>query len=280
MILVDDMKNLKIYRTKIFLPTVSDNKKKFSSIYLLTPNYSSSNRLMNHKLFINKLRYESYYIDKGVTFLISGNVGEEVEEEDEAVKEAKLAEFESYNTINEMSSAERKELPDSAFGVPSQRKYPLDTEAHVKSAIKFFNYVDKEHEEELAKNIIKAIKKYDMHPSVGKSNRFRNYYNPVNESMNDESIISVSEVTGGIDLSDKMMFLAEDVDAILEGKKEDTKLKQLLYANRIKKRKEVVLLLDRVKRDNPWIKYAYPEIKRYANRRWSIALPRGPGTSC
>lgn len=272
MILIDDMKNLKIYRTKTFLPTTLESKKKNSAIYLLTPNYSSTNKLMNHHLFINKLRYESYYIDKGVTFLISGNVGEEVEEKDEAVEEALMIEFESYNSINEMTAAERNKLPDSAFGIPSQRKYPLDTEAHVKSAIRFFNYVDDEHEEELAKNIIKAIKKFDMHPTVGKNNRFRKYYNPVNESMNDESIILVNEITGGINLSDKMMFLSEDVDTILEGKKEDIKLKQLLYASRIKKRKEVLLLLDKVKKDNPWIKYAFPEIKRYMNRNIFVDL--------
>jgi len=280
MILIDNMKNLKIYRTKTFLPTIEDSKKKYSALYLLTPNYSSSNRLMNHKLFINKLRYESYYIDKGVTFLISGKVGEEVEEEDENIKES--AEFESYQSITEMSAAERNKLPDSAFGIPSQRKYPLDTEAHVKSAIKFFNYVDKEHEEELAKNIIKAIKKFNMHPTVGKNNRFSNYYHPVNESLNDESIISVKEIQeyfdsngryiGGINLCDKMMFIGEDVDTILEGKKEDTKLKQILYANRMKKRKEVILLYDQAKKDNPWIKYTFPEIKRYANRNLFVDL--------
>ena len=53
----------------------------------------------------------------------------------------------------------RSDLPDSIFGIPSQRKYPMQDKEHVLSAIKFFNYVDEEHEKELAKNIIKNMKK-------------------------------------------------------------------------------------------------------------------------
>lgn len=70
----------------------------------------------------------------------------------------------------------RSDLPDSIFGIPSQRKYPMQDKEHVLSAIKFFNYVDEEHEKELAKNIIKNMKKYDIpFDTVGKKNRLRNY---------------------------------------------------------------------------------------------------------
>lgn len=70
----------------------------------------------------------------------------------------------------------RSDLPDSIFGIPSQRKYPMQDKEHVLSAIKFFNYVDEDHEKELAKNIIKNMKKYDIpFDTVGKKNRLRNY---------------------------------------------------------------------------------------------------------
>lgn len=78
--------------------------------------------------------------------------------------------------LNEtLTSVERKKLKDSDFGIPSLRKYPLHDERHVFSAIRFFNYVDTEHEAELAKNIIKAAKKFKITLKPGKKNRLREY---------------------------------------------------------------------------------------------------------
>lgn len=86
--------------------------------------------------------------------------------------------------LNEATS--RSDLPDEIFGVPEERKYPLDTKEHVYSAIKLFNHVNKKYEEELADNINKKIKEYnitDINP--GPTNRFSKYYNqPVKESTN------------------------------------------------------------------------------------------------
>lgn len=80
----------------------------------------------------------------------------------------------AYDFIHEMS---RSKLDDSEFGVPSQRKFPLNDAKHVKLAIKFFNYVDKEHEAELAKNIIKKIKEYNITDiKYSEKNRFFKYY--------------------------------------------------------------------------------------------------------
>ena len=61
------------------------------------------------------------------------------------------------------------------FGIPSMKKYPMPDAKHVKLAIKFFNYVDKEHEAELARNIKKYAKKYGVELSAGEGNRFSNY---------------------------------------------------------------------------------------------------------
>ena len=84
--------------------------------------------------------------------------------------------------VDEMSAKERNALKDSDFGIPSKRKYPLDTEAHVRSAIKFFNYCDKEDEKELASNIIKAMKRFNITDiKVSDKNRFSKYYNSKKE---------------------------------------------------------------------------------------------------
>ena len=75
-----------------------------------------------------------------------------------------------------ISSEKRNSLDDNEFGIPELRKYPLDTKERVKSAIRFFNYVDDEHEEELAKNILKAMKKFGISTDIiGPKNRLKNY---------------------------------------------------------------------------------------------------------
>ena len=81
MIFVDKMKNLRIYKTPMFLPTLDNDKKKKSAILMLTPNYESSKKIMNSSLFINRLRYESYYIEKDVSYYINQKMAKEVEEE-------------------------------------------------------------------------------------------------------------------------------------------------------------------------------------------------------
>ena len=73
MILVDKMKNFKIYKTPTFLPTVTGNKKKGSAILLFTPNYESSKKIMESNLFINKLRYSSYYLERDISYYINDN---------------------------------------------------------------------------------------------------------------------------------------------------------------------------------------------------------------
>ena len=62
------------------------------------------------------------------------------------------------------------------YGLPEKKKYPMPDKKHVYSAIKFFNYVDKEDEKELAENIKKKMKQYKIDSShVGENNRLKNY---------------------------------------------------------------------------------------------------------
>ena len=180
MIFLDKTKNLRVYKKPFYLPTVEKDKKKKSAILLLTPNFASSKSLITNPLTINRLRFQSYYLQKDVSYYINGKYAKKVEEDD-YVREATIEEL--YQGLYEMSAAERNKLPDSAFGIPSKRKYPLDTEAHVRSAIRFFNYVSKEDEQELADSINKAIRKFNITDiKVGKNNRFSKYYKPINES--------------------------------------------------------------------------------------------------
>lgn len=70
------------------------------------------------------------------------------------------------NTIDVLDGylieVKRSELDDSIFGIPEDRRYPLDTEQHVKSAIRLFGHCEERKKKSLAKNIKKAADKYDI----------------------------------------------------------------------------------------------------------------------
>ena len=77
---------------------------------------------------------------------------------------------------NDYNGKKRSELPDSVFGIPQERKYPMPDEKYTRSAIKLFNHVDPKYEEQLAKAVIKNMKKYGIDGSaVGPNNRLRKY---------------------------------------------------------------------------------------------------------
>ena len=314
MIFLDKVKPMRIYKTQLYLPTLKDDKKKGSLIFLLTPNYNSSNKLMNSKMFVNKLRYESYYIEKDLSYYIDGK---SIEEDNIDINE--VSEAYNYQSLNEMTAAERNKLPDSIFGVPDKRKFPLDTEAHVRSAIKFFNYVDSEDEAELARRIKAAMKKFNITDiQVSERNRFSKYYTPpksTNESaynvvpglcpicerkredlvpvkvgltealvcsqcqkssllakkldeyyIDTNYFLSSLQESDYINLDDRIVF-TEEVNHKL-----DNRVKLLLYKQRIRNRKEILSLLDVVKADNKWIKYAFPELQRYYRRNTFVDL--------
>lgn len=64
------------------------------------------------------------------------------------------------------------------YGIPEQKKFPMPDAAHVRSAIKFFNYADPSYEEGLAKAILRRMKEYGMSFddfTVGEENRFSKY---------------------------------------------------------------------------------------------------------
>jgi DNA-binding ferritin-like protein len=72
---------------------------------------------------------------------------------------------------------EAKDVPSNPeYGVPKLNKFPLYDEVRVKSAIRFFNYVEPVYEEKLAAEIIKRMKKYGLNKRhVGNNNRLKKY---------------------------------------------------------------------------------------------------------
>ena len=68
---------------------------------------------------------------------------------------------------------------EGLFGIPELKKYPMPDRKHVKSAIRFFNYVDPKYEKELAESILEKAEEFGMDLNeditVGDDNRFKKY---------------------------------------------------------------------------------------------------------
>lgn len=85
-------------------------------------------------------------------------------------------------------------MSDKEFGIPEQKKFPLDTRAHVISAIRFFNYADPQYRKELASRIIRKIHEYNiMNLTPSDQNDFYKYYHPKTIAHSDYIAIDSSE---------------------------------------------------------------------------------------
>lgn len=67
---------------------------------------------------------------------------------------------------------------DKKYGVPELKKFPMPDAAHVRSAIRFFNYITPKHERKLAAAILLRMREYGLtfdDISVSPVNRFYKY---------------------------------------------------------------------------------------------------------
>lgn len=62
-----------------------------------------------------------------------------------------------------LSYEEKKELPDSVFGLPERREYPMPDAAHVRAAEAYFRYCPEELRPKLAKAILARANEYGVH---------------------------------------------------------------------------------------------------------------------
>lgn len=71
-----------------------------------------------------------------------------------------------------------EEIEKRKYAIPEERKFPMPDKAHVRSAIRFFNYVEPKYEKQLADAILERMKEYSMSFDdfgVGDENRFKKY---------------------------------------------------------------------------------------------------------
>ena len=57
---------------------------------------------------------------------------------------------------------ERKELPDSVYGLPERREYPMPDAAHVRAAEAYFRYCPEDLKPRLARAILLKAKEYGV----------------------------------------------------------------------------------------------------------------------
>lgn len=61
-----------------------------------------------------------------------------------------------------MTTEERKELPDSVFGLPERREYPMPDAAHVRAAEAYFRYCPENLRHKLATAIMARAKEFGV----------------------------------------------------------------------------------------------------------------------
>lgn len=61
-----------------------------------------------------------------------------------------------------LSYEEKKELPDSVFGLPERREYPMPDTAHVRAAEAYFRYCPEDLKPRLARAILKRAQLFGV----------------------------------------------------------------------------------------------------------------------
>ena len=271
---------MRLTRTPFYLPINEENKRKNSSIFLLTPNLESSINTMRHPLAINKNLFESYYIEKDISFVLNEN--------SELIRNDMVPLYEAVDCLTEMSYAERKKLPNSAFGLPKDRKYPMADSHSVHSAIKLFGHCPEEKRPELAKNIVKAAKKYNVH--ISDDAMVMRYVDnkPIIENAilleqeeaivetdytflkDDSYVVHEDFVDAKLDVNNKYkIFFGDAVERIIKEENSPNysmQLRKILYSERIKNQKECSIIHGKVKQELPLIKYTYINYALYKEK--------------
>ena len=61
-----------------------------------------------------------------------------------------------------LDTEERRELPDSAYGLPERREYPMPDAAHVRAAEAYFRYCPEDLRPKLARAILLKAREFGV----------------------------------------------------------------------------------------------------------------------
>lgn len=68
----------------------------------------------------------------------------------------------THHPSDRLSYEEKKELPDSVFGLPERREYPMPDAEHVRAAEAYFRYCPEELKPRLARAILERGKLFGV----------------------------------------------------------------------------------------------------------------------
>jgi hypothetical protein len=110
-----------------------------------------------------------------------------------------------------LTMRERGNLPDSEYGLPEVKKYPLTDKEHVLKAIQYFGSCPDKQMHILAANINKKIKQFKMNVNVSETNKFYKYYVPYDSTVKENLLVVENVDTTGIeDLVQETSFLLDN----------------------------------------------------------------------
>lgn len=127
-------------------------------------------------------QYIGYWLEeplfKGYSFEPSGKVPDDVTIYFDSTPDISLMQHIENGLEDDIEHSDEEDDED-LYGVPELKKFPMPDKKHVKSAIRFFNYIDPKHEQELAEAILEKAEEFGLDLekdiSVGDENRFRKY---------------------------------------------------------------------------------------------------------
>ena len=123
---------------------------------------------------------------------------DDFEDDDDDFDEDDDSFLDDYLDEAAMKSAKRNSLSDDQFGLPEDRKYPLNDAKHVRLAVKMFGHCEEGKRKKLAGNILKAAEKHGVSIKVGKNNPMAEY---VPETMVEAAASSNNKLKSKIEKS-------------------------------------------------------------------------------
>ena len=101
---------------------------------------------------------------------------------------------------NRLSMRERQGLPKDMYGLPDEKKFPLNDKVHVTKAVQFFKCCPRRKQHILADNIIRRANELNMKLNIHEDNPFYDYYNNANknkkDTTTDSSIAGMEPIVG------------------------------------------------------------------------------------
>lgn len=68
----------------------------------------------------------------------------------------------SHPGADKLNAEEKRELPDSVYGLPDLREFPMPDATHVRAAEAYFRYAPEDRKAELARNILRKAEEYGV----------------------------------------------------------------------------------------------------------------------